>query len=131
LPTAVWVIAGVLALYAAGVLVLYALGRRTAARALAGFVPDCLVLFKRLLGDPRVPRRRKLVLGLIVVYLASPIDLIPDFLPGLGQLDDAIIVALGLRYLLHGAEGPLLEDHWPGPENSLRVVMRLAGQARD
>jgi uncharacterized membrane protein YkvA (DUF1232 family) len=129
LSVAIWVVVIALALYAIAVVVLYALGRRTSARALAGFVPDCVVLFKRLLGDPRVPRRRKVVLGLIVVYLASPIDLIPDFLPGLGQLDDAIIVALGLRYLLRGADEPLLEDHWPGPESSLRVVMRLAGQA--
>jgi uncharacterized membrane protein YkvA (DUF1232 family) len=107
---------------------LYGLGRRTSARALAGFVPDCLVLFKRLLGDPRIPRRRKFVLALIVVYLASPIDLIPDFLPGLGQLDDAILVALGLRYLLRGAREPLLEENWPGPDSSLRVVLRLAGR---
>lgn len=126
-----WLILGALALYAAAVLVLYASGNRESARALAGFVPDCVVLFKRLLSDPRVPRRRKVVLGLIVVYLASPIDLIPDFLPGIGQLDDAIIVALGLRYLLRGGSEKLLSEHWPGPENSLRVVERLAGQRAD
>jgi uncharacterized membrane protein YkvA (DUF1232 family) len=129
LSVAIWVVVIALALYAIAVLVLYALGRRTSARALAGFVPDCVVLFKRLLGDPRVPRRRKVVLGLIVVYLASPIDLIPDFLPGLGQDVDAIIVAVGLRFLRGGADEPLLVDHWPGPESSLGVVMRLAGQA--
>lgn len=104
-------------------------GRRTEARALAGFVPDCLVLFKRLLGDPRIPRRRKLVLLAIVLYLASPIDLIPDFFPGLGQLDDAVVVALGLRYLLRGGREALLEEHWPGPENSLRLILRLSGRS--
>lgn len=81
------------------------------------------------MADSRIPRRRKFVLVLIVVYLASPIDVIPDFLPGIGQLDDAVLVALGLRYLLRGATEPLLEEHWPGPDNSLRLVLRLAGRA--
>jgi uncharacterized membrane protein YkvA (DUF1232 family) len=101
-------------------------GRRTAARALAGFIPDCIVLFRRVLADPRVALRRKLVLVALVLYLSMPIDLVPDFIPLAGQLDDAIIVALVLRYLLR-ADGPqLLRRHWPGPEESLGVVVRLA-----
>jgi uncharacterized membrane protein YkvA (DUF1232 family) len=56
-------------------------------------VPDCAVLFKRLLGDPRVPRRAKAALAVVVPYLAMPFDLIPDFIPVLGQLDDALLVA--------------------------------------
>jgi uncharacterized membrane protein YkvA (DUF1232 family) len=101
-------------------------GRRPEAQTLARFVPDCAVLFKRLLSDPRVPRRRKLALGVLVLYLASPIDLIPDFLPGIGQLDDAILVVLVLRYVLR-SDGPvLLREHWPGPAGSLAVVERMA-----
>jgi uncharacterized membrane protein YkvA (DUF1232 family) len=128
---AVLVIAGAaLALYAVAVLALVAAGRRTDARALAGFIPDCLVLFKRLLGDPRVPRARKALLAGMVGYLAMPIDLVPDFIPVAGQLDDAILVALVLRAVLRGPAQPLLREHWPGPERSLRVVERLAHGTR-
>jgi uncharacterized membrane protein YkvA (DUF1232 family) len=115
-----------LALYAAFVLALVLAGRRTDARALAGFVPDCVVLFRRLLGDPRVSRRRKLLLAALVGYLATPIDLVPDFIPGIGQLDDAIIAALVLRIVLRGGGRDLLRDHWPGPERSLQLILRLA-----
>lgn len=103
-------------------------GRRTDARAVAGFVPDCVVLFGRLLGDDRVPRRSKALLGVLVLYLASPIDLVPDFIPVVGQLDDAIAVALVLRLLLRGRSPDLIHHHWPGPEPSLRLLLRLAGR---
>ena len=115
----------VVAVYAAAVVALVVAGRRGEARALARFVPDCVVLFKRLLGDPRVPRRRKALLAVAIVYLASPIDLVPDFVPVAGQLDDAIVVALALRGLLTGANAGLLEEHWPGPPESLAVMRRL------
>ncbi len=94
------------ALYVLFVLGLLVLGRRSDARALAGFVPDCVVLFKRLLGDRRIPRARKLWLAALMVYLASPIDLVPDFIPVAGQLDDAILVALVLRAVLRLAGEP-------------------------
>ena len=116
-----------LALYAGFVGVLLVAGRRGQARALAGFVPDCAVLFKRLLGDARVPRRRKLGLGLLAVYLAMPLDLVPDFIPVAGQLDDAILVALALRSLVRSAGPEIVRRHWPGPEESLQAVLRLAG----
>jgi uncharacterized membrane protein YkvA (DUF1232 family) len=121
------VLAVLLALYALIVLALLVAGRRTDARAVAGFVPDCLVLFKRLLADPAVPRGRKVVLALLVAYLAMPIDLIPDFIPVAGQLDDAILVALALRGLVRGGGPDLIRRHWPGPEQSLRVILRLSG----
>ena len=101
-------------------------GRRTDARALARFVPDCLRLFYRLLGDPRVSRSRKLVLGALVGYLAVPFDLVPDFLPVVGQLDDAIIVALALRLVLRAGGPELVREQWPGPEQSRQVVIGLA-----
>jgi uncharacterized membrane protein YkvA (DUF1232 family) len=101
-------------------------GRHSQARALAGFIPDCLVLLKRLLRDPRVPRSRKLVLVALVAYLAMPIDLVPDFIPVAGQLDDVIVAALSLRFALRSAGRELLREHWPGPQESLDVVLRLA-----
>lgn len=115
-----------LALYLGFVLWLLLVGRRQDARALAGFIPDCLVLFRRLLGDERVPRRRKLVLVALVAYLALPVDLVPDFIPVAGQLDDAIIVAVVLRSVLRAGGPNLLREHWPGPPASLNALLRLA-----
>jgi len=127
-----WLLVGlalVVLVYALFVATLVVAGRRAAARAVAAFVPDCLVLFKRLLGDERVPRRKKIVLAALVPYLAMPIDLVPDFIPVAGYLDDAVLVALALRYVLRGGGAGLIEEHWPGPPSSLGVVLRLAGYA--
>jgi uncharacterized membrane protein YkvA (DUF1232 family) len=121
---------GVLLLLWAGFVAALALaGRRSHARALAGFVPDCAVLFKRLVADPRVARVHKLALVVLGAYLAMPFDLVPDFIPVAGQLDDAILVALVLRSLLRHAGAGLIAGHWPGPPESLRLVLRLAGAA--
>ena len=116
----------VLALYALFVVGLLVAGRRSSARALAGFVPDCVVLFRRLLGDARIPRRRKVVLGLLLAYLVMPVDLVPDFIPVAGQLDDAIVVVLVLRSVLRAGGPELVREHWPGPRESLDVVLRAA-----
>ena len=115
-----------LAGYAALVAGLVAAGRDTDARAAARFIPDCIVLFRRLLADPRVPRGPKLALAASIAYLALPFDLIPDFIPVAGQLDDAIVVVLVLRLLLRGGGALLLREHWPGPARSLRVIEWLA-----
>ena len=102
-----------------------AAGRRSEARAWAGFVPDCLVLFKRLLGDDRIPRRRKLLLAASVAYLAMPVDLVPDFIPVAGQLDDAIVVALALRSIKRAAGPAVIRELWPGPPESLAALLRV------
>ena len=103
------------------------MGRREDARALAGFVPDCLVLARRLAADPATPRADRLLLAGLAAYLASPLDLVPDFVPLAGQLDDAVLVGLALRHVVrrHGPER--VRVAWPGPESSLRAVLRLAG----
>jgi uncharacterized membrane protein YkvA (DUF1232 family) len=131
MPTWEWALIALgtlLVLYAGFVAVLAAVGRGPEARAFARFVPDCVVLFGRLLKDPGVPRSRKLLLLALIGYLAMPVDLIPDFIPVAGQLDDAILVALVLRAVLRGASADLIRQHWPGPDDSLRSVLRLAGQ---
>lgn len=115
-----------LLLYVAFVLILIARGRSSDARALAGFVPDCAVLFTRLVRDPRVPRRKKILLAALAAYLALPFDLVPDFIPIAGQLDDAILVALALRIILRGNR-ELVVEHWPGPPQSLQLILRLGG----
>jgi uncharacterized membrane protein YkvA (DUF1232 family) len=114
-----------LLVYAALVAALFALGRRGDAAAAARFVPDCLVLFRRLLGDPRVPRRHKLLLAASLGYLALPFDLVPDFIPVAGQLDDAIVVVLALRAVLREGGPGLLAEHWPGPASSRDLLGRL------
>jgi uncharacterized membrane protein YkvA (DUF1232 family) len=119
-----------LLLYGLAVVALLLAGRRTDARALAGFIPDCVVLIRRLLGDDEVARWRKGVLVLLLAYLVSPIDLVPDFVPGLGQLDDAIVVALALRVILRGGGPELLRRHWPGPASSRELVARIAYPSR-
>jgi uncharacterized membrane protein YkvA (DUF1232 family) len=118
--------AALVLLYAAAVVVLAVRGRDGRARALAGFIPDCVVLFKRLLQDDRIPRRRKRLVVATLAYLALPFDLVPDFIPVAGQLDDAIVVAFALRSVLRSGGPALLREHWPGPPQSLRVIERLA-----
>jgi uncharacterized membrane protein YkvA (DUF1232 family) len=123
-----WSLVGVdalLLLYAALIVALVIAGRSESARALARFIPDCIVLCGRLLGDPRVPRRKKALLVALAGYLALPFDLVPDFIPIAGQLDDVVIVALVLRSLLRGGGEPLVREHWPGPEASFALVLRL------
>jgi uncharacterized membrane protein YkvA (DUF1232 family) len=125
-----WLLVGLgatLVVYAVFVAWLVACGRRADARALAGFIPDCLVLAGRLVRDDRVPRRRKLLLLGLAGYLALPFDLVPDFIPVAGQLDDVIVAALVLRHLIRAGGEPLLRELWPGPEQSLAVLLRLAG----
>lgn len=113
-------------LYAILVAGLVLAGRRGDARALAGFIPDCIVLFRRLLGDPRMPRRYRFIVVALLGYLALPFDVVPDFIPIAGQLDDAVVVALALRAILRGGGVELIEEHWPGPRSSLSLILRLA-----
>jgi uncharacterized membrane protein YkvA (DUF1232 family) len=127
LPDWLWIsLAVFVAVYALIILALIVFGRRDLVRGVAGFIPDCLVFVKRLLGDPQVPRRAKVLLGLLAAYLALPFDLVPDFIPVAGQLDDAVAVALVLRAVVRWAGEDALERHWPGPPESRRVIERLA-----
>ena len=82
------------------------------------------MLFRRLLADERIPRRRKLALVALLGYLASPIDLVPDFIPVVGQLDDVLAVVLVLRFVLRSADDDLLAEHWPGPPQALALLRR-------
>jgi uncharacterized membrane protein YkvA (DUF1232 family) len=123
------IVFGVLvAVWTAFVVALYAGGRRAEARALAGFIPDCLLLVRGLIQDARVPRRHKLLLVALLGYLAMPFDLVPDFIPVAGQLDDVLVVGWVLRRLVRGAGTEIVQEHWHGPEQSLRLILRLAGQ---
>ena len=81
---------------------------------------------KRLLRDPRVPRRAKVALVALIPYLASPIDLVPDFIPVVGQIDDALLLAAALAYVVRVAGRDVVRELWPGGEDGLRVVLALS-----
>jgi uncharacterized membrane protein YkvA (DUF1232 family) len=99
-----------------------------AARAVAGFIPDCILLLRRMLGDARMPRRHRALLFALLGYLALPFDVVPDFIPVAGQLDDVVVVALTLRAILRGTGPEMIEEHWPGPASSLSLILRLAAR---
>ena len=122
-------VAVVVVVYVGLIVALVVGARQWDVRMIARLVPYCAILFKRLLEDSRVPRRWKLWSAFALVYLAMPFDLVPDFIPVLGQLDDAIIVALVLRGLLRSAGPLLLREHWPGPAALLVPLERFAAVA--
>ena len=128
-----WLLLGAacgLLVYAGLLVALCVAGRRGVARDAARFIPDCIVLVTGLLRDPRVPRRHKRLLGVLVGYLALPCDLGPDFIPVAGHVDDALVVALALRVVLRGSGSELLHEHWRGSDSSLALVLRFAGVPR-
>ena len=113
--------------FAALLVALVVAGRASDARALARLIPDCVVLLTRLARDPSLPRSTRWLVAGAVAYLALPIDIIPDVLPVIGQLDDALLVAWVLRRIVRAAGTSCVTRHWPGPPESLRVVTGLAG----
>ena len=115
---AVWVIA---------IAALWFFGRRLAAAQLARAIPDLVALTRGLLGDPRVPVGSKVLLGGALVWLASPIDLVPEFIPVLGPLDDVIVIGLVVRHLVRRAGPEVVQEHWRGDPRVLRTALRLAG----
>jgi uncharacterized membrane protein YkvA (DUF1232 family) len=96
-------------------------------RDLASFVPDCVTTVRRLRRDPRVPPRAKVVVALAGLWVVSPIDLLPEFLPVIGPLDDVLVVALALRYAARQVPREVLLAAWPGEP---RLLERLLGGTR-
>jgi uncharacterized membrane protein YkvA (DUF1232 family) len=92
---------------------------------LAGFLPACLTLLRRLRADPRVSRRAKLAVLVAGLWVLSPVDLIPEFLPVIGPLDDVVVVALALRYAARQVPSEVLFAAWPAEP---RLLARLIGQ---
>lgn len=95
-----------------------------AARDLATVLPACLTTVRRLRGDPRVPTSAKVAVAIAGLWLLSPIDLIPEFLPIIGPLDDVIVIALALRYAARRVPREVLVEAWPVDE---RILSRLLG----
>jgi uncharacterized membrane protein YkvA (DUF1232 family) len=119
-PVAILVLVGVWIVAIAGLAIA---GRRSAARALATLLPNLVVLFRGLLGDPRVSRGSKALVWFAVVWVASPIDLIPEFIPIAGPLDDAIVAALVLRHVLRRSGAEVVAEHWRGDPATLNLIL--------
>lgn len=123
-PIVRWLLIGA-ALLVASWSVLAVLARRLppgAARDLATVLPACATTARRLRRDPRVPRRAKVAVAFALVWVLSPIDLIPEFLPVIGPLDDVVVVALALRYAARRVPREVLFDAWPADP---RILERL------
>lgn len=90
-------------------------------------VPDVVRLMRRLAADSTLPVGVRIRLVLLLVYLASPIDLVPDFIPVIGYADDAVIVGIALRSIARRAGPEALERHWPGTAEGLAAIRRFAG----
>jgi uncharacterized membrane protein YkvA (DUF1232 family) len=116
-----------LGLWTLGWLVMLLLARRLPAgllRDVAEFLPACVSAARRLRSDPRVPRRAKLALLVAVLWVLSPIDLIPEFLPVIGPLDDVLAVVLLVRYAARSVPREVLLSAWPAEP---RLLLRLLG----
>jgi uncharacterized membrane protein YkvA (DUF1232 family) len=131
LLTAAGVAGGLVLLWLVLVGTLAVVYRRGPGRSLLGealrLLPDLVRLLSRLARDPAVSRGVRIRLVVLVAYLASPVDLVPDVVPVLGYVDDALVAALGLRMVVRHAGPDLVERHWPGTPEGLRAVRRLAG----
>ena len=114
---AIWVVA---------IAVLFLFGRRLAARELATLLPNLVRMCRTLLRDPRVPRGSKVLVGFAVLWFISPIDLVPEFIPVLGPLDDALLAALVVRHLVKRAGREVVAEAWPGDPGTLERMLRLA-----
>ena len=115
-----------LAVYLANWPVMVVLARRLPPgllRDVAEFLPACVTTARRLRRSPDVPRRAKVALGIAVVWVVSPIDLIPEFLPVIGPLDDVVAVVLLLRYVARSIPRPVLLAAWPAEPRLLERVL--------
>jgi uncharacterized membrane protein YkvA (DUF1232 family) len=107
-----------------------ALIKRRASR-LADHAPEVRILCRALIDDPRVLPHHRLVLRALSRYLELPLDLIPDFIPIIGRLDDALITALAIRTAMRSADPDLVRQYWPGPQPPPKSILRRAkGRAR-
>jgi uncharacterized membrane protein YkvA (DUF1232 family) len=94
-------------------------------------LPNLVKLVGRLLKDPRVPRRSKIALGMAAAYVASPIDLVPEFIPVFGWADDVIFMMFAIDSLIERAGPEVVAEHWDGPGDLLAMIREVTGVARN
>ncbi len=118
----------IVTIWVVAIAALWFFGRKIAAKQLARAIPDLIALCRGLMSDPRVPFGSRLLIGVALVWVLSPVDLVPEFIPLLGPLDDVIVVGLVLRHLIKRAGVEVVQDHWRGDPRVLRTALRLAGR---
>ncbi|WP_139005306.1 DUF1232 domain-containing protein [Arthrobacter crystallopoietes] len=127
----VGIVGGVLLVYVALLFLLWRYARRNpetvALRDALRLLPDLLRLVHGLAKDRTLPAGVRLGLLLLLLYLASPIDIVPDFIPVLGYADDVVVVGLVLRSVIRAAGSEPLGRHWPGSDAGLQIIRKLAG----
>jgi uncharacterized membrane protein YkvA (DUF1232 family) len=131
MPTIVRLAAGGAVVVGVSWAIMMVLARRLppgSAKDLAQFLPACATTMRRLRRSSDVPRRAKIALGFALLWVLSPIDLIPEFLPIIGPLDDVVIVALALRYAARQVPRDVLLAAWPAEP---RLLLRLLGKGRE
>jgi uncharacterized membrane protein YkvA (DUF1232 family) len=99
-------------------------------KELAGFLPACATTTRRLRADPRVPRWARLAVGFAALWVLSPIDLIPEFLPVIGPLDDVVVVAIALRYAARQVPREVLLEAWPANPATIERLLGRRGAGR-
>jgi uncharacterized membrane protein YkvA (DUF1232 family) len=122
-----WILAAV-AIVVASWLVMIVLAKRLppgSAKDLATVLPACVTTVRRLRTDPRVPRSAKVAVAIAGLWVLSPIDLIPEFLPVIGPLDDVVVVALALRFAAKRVPHKAIREAWPAEQ---RILDRLLGE---
>ena len=124
-----WVVIAI-AFWTVTIVTLFLLGRKVAARRVLELVPASVALFRGLLADPRVSLGSKLALAVGIAWIVSPIDLIPEFVPFFGPLDDAIVCVLVVRYVVRHAGTEVVGSHWRGDQATLKLLLRIAGVTR-
>ncbi|HET9530789.1 MAG TPA: YkvA family protein [Blastocatellia bacterium] len=95
-------------------------------RDLLLFVPNLLMLLFRLLRDPRVSSADKAIVAGTIIYVIAPIDIIPDFIPFIGQVDDSYLIAISILRLLNRADGAVIREHWRGERDIKELVTNIA-----
>ena|SRR5207244_705560 len=123
------IVLGLVAAWLVLIVLLWALRPRdVAVSELVAFVPDLIRLVRALIADPRTERRVRLALVFLLLWLVSPIDLIPEFIPVLGPLDDVVVAVLVLRYVRRRLGAEAVVARWPGSEAGAGLLMRLVGE---
>jgi uncharacterized membrane protein YkvA (DUF1232 family) len=126
LPALVVVAGGIVALWAMYVgFVFVARPDDASLRDAVRLLPDTVRLVRRLTADRSIPRRVRWRVWLLLVCLASPVDLIPDFVPVIGFADDAIITSVVLRHVIRRAGPEKIREHWSGTPDGLAVLTRM------